>query len=367
MTTLMQAHNQWLSRPADERFVDLFELKAKVDSVRKNSIGGKVSTRDIKVVADPNHGDDGIAIEGRQGLYNPTHYSFGQLASLAGAPAGYLRTLHPALVADCMNYGLQINRDAEDVGLLRTRPESGELMVRAATGPNYGRVWNADIVRGLTDRFGDGRTGDFRIPGEFGREVAITKANTTLFASDRDIFIFLCDEKNRIEMKNRRDGQGGSLARGFFVWNSEVGAATLGIAMFLFDYVCANRIVWGVEGFREVKIRHTASAPHKWVDEVEPVIEAMAESSAKPVEQRIQLAQETKLRTKVEDFLANRKFTANQISAIKRAHEDEEHRPMETVWDVTTGITAYAKSIRNQDDRVKMERAGGQLLDLVAA
>jgi hypothetical protein len=46
--------------------------------------------------------------------------------------------------------------------------------------------------RALVKAFGDGVSGDgFRVPGEFGREVKVTKANTTLFAGDRDMFVFL--------------------------------------------------------------------------------------------------------------------------------------------------------------------------------
>ena len=39
----------------------------------------------------------------------------------------------------------------------------------------------------------------------------------------------------RIEIPGRRNGRTGSLARGFFVWNSEVGDTTLGVEFFLFD------------------------------------------------------------------------------------------------------------------------------------
>ena len=78
------------------------------------------------------------------------------------------------------------------------------------------------------------------MPGEFGNKVTVTTANTTLFASDRDMFVFLADEDNRIEIPNRRAGKFGSFARGFFVWNSEVGKTTLGAGFFLFDYVCAT-------------------------------------------------------------------------------------------------------------------------------
>lgn len=376
MTTLMQVNRQWANRPADQRFVSLLDLQAKVRADRENSIGSVVSTRDIRVIphpADPKHG---ITIEGKSGLYDPTHFAFGQLAALAKAPAGYLRNLPAPIVADAMNYGLRFGRDAEEVGVLRTKTfvdtldgeiDGGDpvehVELRAATGPRYGRIWNSEIVDSLVDRFGDGINGKFRVPGEFGKAVPITKQNTTIYGSDRDIFVFLADEENRIGMSNRRDGQPGSLARGFFVWNSEVGASTMGIAMFLFDYVCQNRIVWGVKEFKEVRLRHTAAAPDRWLEEVTPILQAYSQSSAAPIEQTIQIAQQKRVDDDLDAFLKNR-FSASETVAIKAAHEREEGRPIETVWDATTAVTAHAKTIRNQDDRVAMERRGGAILDL---
>jgi hypothetical protein len=103
--------------------------------------------------------------------------------------------------------------------------KNGGIELAAVTGPNYGRIWNADVAKALRDRFGDGVTGQFTVPGEFGKAVdEVTKANTTLFAGERDMFVFLADEKNRIEVPNRRNGEAGEMARGFFVWNSEVGS-----------------------------------------------------------------------------------------------------------------------------------------------
>jgi hypothetical protein len=52
------------------------------------------------------------------------------------------------------------------------------------------------------------------------------------------MFVFLVDEESRIGLPGRRAGRSGSFARGFFVWNSEVGKTTLGAGFFLFDYVC---------------------------------------------------------------------------------------------------------------------------------
>jgi hypothetical protein len=363
----MTASRQWATRPSDERFVSLLDLQSHVNAQRARSRGKVVSSLGVTVLPDANDADHrGLLIAGPTGgVAAPSHFAFSQLANLAGAPAGYLRGLPAPLAADCINYGLKVERDVLDVGLLLRKEDVGASLV-AATGPRYGRIWNSDVVDALVDRVGDGVTGDWRVPGEFGKAVEVTKANTTLYAGDRDMFVFLADEENRVQIANRRDGKSGSLARGFFLWNSEVGSSTFGVAMFLFDYACSNRIVWGAEGFKEIRIRHTAAAPDKWLDEVQPVLEAYAHSSATPIEAQLAAAQQKKV-DNVEAFLKSRSWTSTMIARSQAAHELEEGRPMETLWDITTGATAYAKSIKNQDDRVFVERAAGKILDLAAA
>jgi hypothetical protein len=364
---LMQASRQWASRPDDERFLNLFELGAKVTHQKAMSRAPIVSSREIEV--QPHHADQkrGIQIVGKAGVpYTPTNWSFGQLATLAGAPAGYLRKLPAPVVADCMNYGLKVDRSIEDIGLLLTK-ENELSSLRAATGPRYGRIWNADIVNALIQHHGDGRTGRFRVPGEFGKEVPITKQNTTIYGSDRDMFVFLADEENRIDIPNDRNGQSGSVAKGFFVWNSEVGSATAGAKFFLFRDVCQNRIVWGARDVQEIRLRHTAAAPDRWIEEIEPVLLSYADAATASVKETIVNAQQKKFDDDLDDFLAKRfAMSGVQIKGIKAAHELEEGRPIETLWDAVNGVTAFAKTIPHQDDRVAMETFGGRLLDLAA-
>lgn len=364
---LMHASRQWMSRPDDERFTDLHQLYAVSQLGYEQSRQKTVSSRDLQFVPDAADPLKGLTIQGHNGIpANMTHWSFGQVAQLAGAPAGYLRNLPAPIAADCLNYGMRFERDARDTGVLVRRDETGVTTLTAATGPNYGRIWNKDIVGALINKFGDGITGDWKVPGEFGKDVTVTKANTTIYGSDRDMFVFLADEKNRVQMDNRRNGEPGSLARGFFVWNSEVGSQSIGAAFFLFDYACSNRIVWGAREFKELRLRHTASAPHRWLEEITPVLALYSEASAKPVEETIRAAQAKKMDDDLDAFLKNR-FTLAQTTAIKAAHEREEGRPIETLWDVTTGVTAMAKTIRNQDERVLVERKAGAILDLVAS
>lgn len=366
MTILTQASTQWMNRPTDERFLSLTELHQKQTALRNNSRAAVESSRQIEAMPHAENPRTGLLIEGENGIAQPTHWSFGQLASLAGAPAGYLRGLPAPIAADCINYGMKFKRDAENVGVYRTTdPITGQTEIRAATGPNYGRVYNDDIVGALIQKFGDGRTGDFRVPGEFGQQVEITRDNTTIYGSDRDMFIFLADEENRIEMSDRRDGKAGSLARGFFVWNSEVGSQSLGAAFFLFDYVCMNRIVWGVQEFKEIRLRHSKNAPDRWLEEITPVLMEYSKASAAPIEQTIKEAQQKRVDDDLDAFLSKR-FTKSEVTGIKNAHLREEGRPIETVWDATTAVTAHAKTIPHQDTRVAMERKGGAILDLVA-
>jgi hypothetical protein len=193
----------------------------------------------------------------------------------------------------------------------------------------------------------------------------VTKENTTLYAGDRDMFLFLADEERRIEVPNRRDGEPGSLARGFFVWNSEVGSATFGVATFLFDFVCQNRIVWGADEYREIRIRHTSGAPDRWIGEVAPALERYAASSDASVVKALESARNTRIGDGTPDAVRKvleTRFTKSQTGAILTAHALEEHRPIETLWDAAVGVSAYARGVPYQNDRVELERAAGALM-----
>lgn len=366
MATLMHASNQWASRPSDERFTSLPALLDKVSHTREFSIGSAVSTKRIGFEPDPNNVRTGLVadVNGQPVVMN--HWSFGQMAALAQMPAGLMRRLPAPLAADNMNYGLKFLRDVEDVGTLRYAPGNIADTLTAATGPRYGRIWNQEIVSALVNKFGDGVQGPWKVPGEFGKNVPITSENTTIYGSDRDMFVFLADEENRVDVHGRRNGEKGSLARGFFIWNSEVGSTSMGAAFFLFDYACSNRIVWGAKQFKEIRIRHTVSAPDRWLEEITPVLTEYANAASGTVEDTIKAAQEKKLGDDLDAFLAKR-FTGRMGTLAKAAHEREEGRPIETLWDVVTGLTAHAKTIEFQDERVKLEREAGALLDLVAA
>lgn len=364
--TIMKASQQWMTRPADERYTSLDEMLAHFEHQRSISRQGVVPSNRIEALPaedDPN-GMNVKFIGSKSGRsFNMTNHAFQQLATAADAPASYLRKLPAPIAADNINYGLKFLRKTEDVGVMIHDSENPEL--RAITGPKYGRIFNADIVKALTERFGNGVDGNWRVPGEFGKDVVVNERNTTLYASDHDMFVFLADEKNRIEIPDRRNGQPGQLARGFFVWNSEVGDKTFGLSTFLFDYVCSNRIVWGAEHYAEVKIRHSKSAPYRFVDEMAPAMEALSNASTHSITKAITDARNKKLGDDLDEFLAKR-FGKRMVAPLKMIHEAEEGRPIENLWDATTAATAYAKRIEFTDNRVAFERMAGDVLKLTA-
>jgi len=199
----------------------------------------------------------------------PTHWSFGQLASLVGAPATYLRQLPAPLAAINLQYELTSHR-AELIKTLEV--EDGRVELRAVTGPDYGRIYDHELVTAVQRIAGNG-TGDTRwkVPGVldwstaiYNPHVDITRNTTTLYASDRDVFLFLVDDLNPIEAGRLPDGSSDLYFRGFYCWNSEVGAKTLGIASFYLRAVCQNRNLWGVEDFEEITIRHSKFAASRF-------------------------------------------------------------------------------------------------------
>lgn len=361
---LTQASRQWASRPDDERYTSLVDMMDHFYDIQDAGRTVDIKGQEITVQGKLKDGAPCLRLKLPNGrVVVPNNWSFGQLCALAKAPANYLRRLPEGLAAQCLNNGLH-DREEEVSMLYNVGGGAEEVSLRSINGVNYGRIWNADVTSALVERFGDGVSGDWRVPGEFGKEITVTTDNTTLYASDRDMFVFLANEKNRVTVPNRRGGEPGSLARGFFVWNSEVGAQTLGIGTFLFDYACSNRIVWGAQDYKELRIRHTAAAPDRFLDEVTPLLENYAESSASAVEGSILTAQGTKVRGGATKFLTDR-FGKKLAGSLIEVHHLEEDRPIETLWDVVVAGTAYAKRIKHMDSRVELERQCGEILEAV--
>lgn len=374
---------QWMARPADQRFLSLdalhdfkkqfwdgsFQTRANTDQfeiiapemrepadLHRLSVGVKVSDgdrTDVRVVA-------------------PTHWAFGQMCGLAKAPASHYRELPSQIVSDALSYRLRFAREVEEIKLY-----GGAEELYAATGPDYGRIPDYEVVQAVRAVAGDGR-GEMRwkVPGVidwnthvYDPEAPVTADSTTLYASDRDVFMFLVDDRNPIEVGKLASGDPDLMFRGFFVQNSEVGSRSLKLAAFYLRAVCMNRNLWGVENFEEIKINHTRLAPERWLRQAVPALNSYANGSEAKLVAGVKAAKAAKVADDAEAamaFLKARNFSLSKAKAILEQGEKEEGRPPRTAWDMAQAITANARSILNTDDRLQQELEAKHVLDLVA-
>ncbi|MCR6673284.1 DUF932 domain-containing protein [Devosia ginsengisoli] len=374
----MTVSRQWLSRSPDQRFLSLPDLKASVDARRERSIESRINTKKIEFLAPENPTTIQQTHDLSVGLpdgtvVSPSHWSFGQLSGLAKAPAGYLRTLPSQITADALSYGMRYNREGEAVKLYAAGDE-----LLAATGPDYGRIFDAEVVDAVMQVAGSG-LGDSRwkVPGvldwrtnTYDPEAPVTTDSTTLFASDRDVFMFLVDDRNPIEVGKLPDGNPDLMFRGFYISNSEVGSGSLRLAAFYLRAVCCNRILWGVEGFEELTMRHSKYAPSRFVEQARPALASYAEGSTRKLIEGVEQAKAAKLAQDDDDalqFLAGRGFSRKMAERVMAASEEGEGRKPRTAWDFAQGITRAAHSIPNTDARIELEGEARRLLDKVTA
>lgn len=343
------ASRQWATRPADERYATLADLKAAVSSRRSHSEQFTVTTSALHTVAE---GEE-VLVRGRHANATLTHWAFGQLARTAGAPAGYLRTLPAHIASNALNHGLASSTEKNTVLFTEGAKHP---MIRAVTSDSYGRIWDADVVSLVESLTGDG--GWAPPPA---REVN-GSSNAGLYASDHDVFTFLVNEGRRVEVG------GEDLGRGFFCWNSEVGNRTFGICTFLYRYVCGNHIVWGAQDVREVRIKHYSRAPLRARrDEVGPWLRRYAERGTYAEVRLVQGAQRTLLAEKTEgvaDFLRGKAgFTLTEAEqSLAYAKREEPNSDPRTLWAVANGATAYARDQQFNDDRFAIEAKTAKLL-----
>lgn len=382
MSNLHAASSQWASRPADQRFWSLSEMKASCAAVHAGCATATQSFANMRAISTA----DSVGLLSPSGnTARLTHYAFSQVAGAAGAPAGYLRELPADLAAQAINVGLakRANDPARDLLFFK----NGGLTLRACLSNRYERVWDDELCSYLerldgwrppAGRAPEGYDGPTRIataddilPGQINIAPGSTIAPSGLYASDHDMFAFLVAPDRIID-----DGDGGALMRGVFVKNSEVGDASLSVTCFLMQAVCGNHIVWGAKNTHEIRIRHVGSNPlRRAMRGLE--VELRRYHDAAPEEERmIKAAKRTVLGQNKEDVLdALVKYVKGHSLPLPRTtlvkaydvaadHTDWYGSP-NTVWGMVAGLTHASQSTGFADDRAVTDRAAGKILDMV--
>lgn len=382
---LFKASSQWSSRPSDERFATLQEMYDACKGYADTAKVSHVPYGDLRVEAVK----DDVQIAGKAGKFAKlTHWAFGQLSRLVGAPADYLRTVPATLATQNLNWGLK--NKADDFGTKEAQllfHSNGDLLLRSVTSEKYSRIWNWEISKRLLtlgdmgwrvpparpamlDQKGTRKaTKDDVLDSAKSFDIGIKEgdliAPSGIYASDHDMFAFMVNEKFPID-----SGSGKPMYKGFFAWNSEVGASSFGLMTFLYDAVCGNHIVWGAQNVREVRIKHVGSADARATQELQVELRRYSQSAVGDIEIAIKRARTVTIAAKKEDVLQKlfdkriATFTnLEKAYALAEKHESVNGAP-NTVWGMVSGLTRLSQDTPYADKRVDLDRQAGKLMEM---
>ena len=360
--TLYIASDQWAKRPDDERYATLDDLSTAVKARMEASRETTANLHDVSAAVF----EDGLRVmlEGRE-PGAPTNWSFGQLANAVNFRASELRKLSPELAAKVVNEQIDKGPDAQ----IKVMSVIGEGIdtVQAVTGPGYGRIFDSevvDMVKGIVE-LSDGK---FHNPKAYSREYGAPAEPSGLYASDRDVFMFMIDGGSVFD-----EGPRAQFNRGFIVSNSEVGKSSLMMMSFLFNTVCGNHYIWGATGINMKRIIHSSSAPGRFASNAFDELKLFAKAPLDfgPVQEAMRIKLDA-IRPGSHDYHTERDkwirafavgygFTAGEVKeAIATAVREE--GKCDTAWDLCQGFTAAARTIPHTDTRLNLEQRAGAFL-----
>jgi hypothetical protein len=359
--TASTAHREWATRPPDERYASVHALAEAARARRSRTDARNTETVDLHVQAVAS---DALALDDRTGQpAELTHWSFEQLAGLAGAPPAYLRTLPAPIAADAINYGLHRAGRAEHQ-LFADRDEPWTL--HAITSPRYARVHHDELADRVLDLmaqhpawhlplgYKDGVMGAERVP-------------SGAYLGDRDMFLFLVDGNRNLD--DPTDGSQAGLFRGFMLRNSDVGAAALTLDMFLFRACCANHMLWGFHPVAAFRRRHVGASIHEaWTDSLQSVRVALDADLAtdramvlRATSQELGATREEVIDGVVQRLDLSRKHAVDAY-ALAEQHETNPR----SIWGYVQGLTRLSQYTPWQDGRFTLGKAASRLLTTVS-
>jgi hypothetical protein len=242
--TALSAHREWATRPPDERFASVHALHEAARARRLGTMERRIDTGALGTTAVT---DDELAL--RDPVYGTaplTHWSFEQLATIAGAPPKYLRSLPASIASAAINHGMLRQARAQHQLFVDDAAPGTIRALSEVEGPRYTRVHHDELAGRVLDLvashpawhlplgYQDGVFGAARVP-------------SGAYLGDRDL-------------DDPTDASHSGLFRGFILRNSDVGAAALTLDGFLFRAICRNHIIWGfqhVAAFRRRQVGTT--------------------------------------------------------------------------------------------------------------
>lgn len=387
---LYEASDQWAKRPADERYWTIDEMLSTARRYHSSALEARVNLADLRLAGNEDNRLALVDSEGDQAAL--TNWSFRQLARRVQAPSGYLEGLPAPIAAAALTHGLKkLGDDGTNCNVLVHN--NGSYVCRSFMSDSYSRIWNDDVIEKLMTlkyqgwRVPPARPAMENQPGarpateadilnqkDFWGQIKVGQmiAPAGLYCSDHDMFAFMVNDEVRIE-----DGTDGGLARGFFISNSEVGAAALKVTRFLYAKVCGNHIVWDVKDVEELKIIHVGHNASRYSWRVENTLKAYANESQEADVARIKAAKRLILGANKEEVI-DVLFKEPKITMTKRdleaAYDQAEIEYAEkrssavprSAWGFAQGVTAMSQKTTFADERVALDRAAGRIMAMAS-
>ena len=354
------AHREWATRPPDERYASVQALHEAARARRIRTMERDIETGEFRTQAVAS---DALALcEAPDRQAALTHWSFEQLAAIAGAPPKYLRSLPAPIASDAINYGLQRHRRQQhQLFVDRDAPWT----VHAITSSRYARVHHDELATRVLDLMAAHPAWSLPLgykDGVYGAE----RVPSGAYLGDRDMFLFLVDGNRDLE--DPSDSTRAGLFRGFILRNSDVGAAALTLDVFLFRTVCANHIIWGFQHVAGFRRRHVgASIQDAWTTSLDAIRAAL---DADPSADRTLLLRSTTqelgpTRDAVLDAVVQRlELSQKQAAEAYTLAEQHETNPR-SVWGYVQGLTRLSQRTPWQDGRFALDVAASRLLTTV--
>ena len=354
---LFQAHNQWAKRPADQQFQTVQEMhdaarhyasvSVERDNVPYSTLRAEASNGDVVLVGKGNV------------PAHLTHWSFGQLAARADAPASYLRELPATLAVQNINHGLKKRSDLENANLLFQT--NGKYVCRSLTSEKYERIWNWEVTERMLDLVSKG--------WEPARpDVRVYEDKAALYVSDHDMFGFLRLPNVTIAQPVRSQmGEGAPMYKGLIYGNSEVGGGSLWAMSFYYNYMCGNHIIWGASGVVEFRARHVGTIRDRtqaWAAQLQQYADAST-AQDEAVIKRSATTVIAATKSELLDMLFGKRSLGLSRKTIEASYDacmpEQDGDPL-TVWGWVQGATRHSQTIKYQDERMKLDRAAGKVL-----
>ena len=358
--TAYTGHREWATRPPDERFTSVSALYEAARTRRVGSEERIIETNQVRTEAETD--DDLVLREVSGRTAAMTHWSFEQLAAIAGGPPKYLRTLPASIASSAINFGLRRQRREEhQIFTDRAAPWT----VHAITSQRYARVHHDELASRVLDLMADHPA--WHLPlgyknGVYGAEMVPSGA----YLGDRDMFLFLVDGDHDLEDPTDRSHAG--LFRGFILRNSDVGAAALTLDVFLYRAICGNNIIWGFQHVAGFRRRHIGASIHDaWTESLGSVRAAL---DANPADDRTLILRATSQelgasREEVLDAVGTRlELSRKQTADAYGLAEQFEENPR-SIWGYVQGLTRLSQHTPWQDQRFALDRAASRLLTSV--